>query len=81
MQDFVKLFRAEDVGQVLVMKDSDDEGPNVTISFQAKDIGMAALKLGFKDTDEGWAKRDRAFELFTEDQALDAARKNAAMFA
>lgn len=72
--DFAKLYRAEDVGQVLIVLDDGEDGPEVSISFHPKGLGVCALKLRFKDTDEGNELAEKAFSGMTEEKALGMVR-------
>lgn len=73
--DFAKLFRADDTGQVLVVLDEGDEGPEIQISFKPKGLGVCCMKLKFNDSDEGWQKAEHAFSKIDSDAALGLARK------
>ena len=75
MDDFAKLFRNEEVGQVLVMLDTGDEGPEVQFHLKPKGLGVCVIKLGFPDTDDGWEMAEEAFSKVTEEKALGIARK------
>lgn len=77
--DFAKLFRADDTGQVLVVLDEGDEGPEIRISFKPKGLGVCSLKIGFKDTDAGWERAEATFrDKVDEGFALDTVRKSLA---
>lgn len=52
MNDFAKLYRADDIGQVLVMLESGDEGPELAIKFKPAGLGVCAVKLGFPDSED-----------------------------
>ncbi len=71
MEDFCKLYETE-YGQILVIKDtsSDDYVPEIQVHFILEDEGQVSNNLKFADTDEGWDKRDKAFEEFTVETAL-----------
>lgn len=75
MQDFAKLYCADDTGQVLATVESGDEGPELHISFKIRGMGRCTVKLGFPDTDEGWDLADKALRELTEEQALALARE------
>lgn len=75
MSDFAKLYRAEDIGQVLVMLDSGDEGPEIGFHFKPAGLGVCAVKLGFPDTEDGWKLAEQALEKVTEEFALETVRK------
>lgn len=73
--DFAKLFRADDTGQVLVVLDEGDEGPEIAISFKPEGLGVCSVKLNFKDSDEGWQKAEHEFSKIDSDAALGLVRK------
>jgi len=75
MGDFAKLYHAEDVGQVLVLIDSGENGPEVRISFKPDGLGICTIKLNFKDTDEGWDKAEKAFKQIDEKGAILAVKE------
>lgn len=64
---FAKLFHFEDIGQVLVKRDSNDDGPEVRFYFQPEGLGICSVALNFKGSDaeqadaadEGFALTDR----------------------
>lgn len=74
-EDFAKLFRADDTGQVLVVLDEGDEGPEIAISFKPDGLGVCSMKLNFKDSDEGWQAAEAAFSKIDSDAALGIVRK------
>lgn len=77
--DFAKLFRADDTGQVLVVLDEGDEGPEIRISFKPNGFGVCSMKLSFKDSDAGWEKAETTFrDKVDEEFALSTARKTMA---
>lgn len=77
--DFAKLFRADDTGQVLVVLDEGDEGPEIQISFKPKGLGVCCMKLGFKDSDSGWERAEATFrDKVDEEFALSTVRKSLA---
>lgn len=77
--DFAKLFRADDTGQVLVVLDEGDEGPEIKISFKPKGLGVCCMKLGFKDTDAGWEMAESTLrDKVDEELALSTVRKSLA---
>jgi len=74
-KNFAALYHADDIGQVLVMIDSGDEGPEIRFSFKPEGLGVCSVKLGFPDTDGGWELAEHAFSEVTEEQALAIARQ------
>ncbi|EKF8202512.1 hypothetical protein PBR95_000485 [Pseudomonas aeruginosa] len=43
MKQFAKLFEFEDLGQVLVMLDRGDDGPEVRLYFKPKGLGVCSV--------------------------------------
>lgn len=77
--DFAKLFRADDTGQVLVVLDEGDEGPEIQISFKPNGLGVCCMKLGFKDSDSGRERAEATFrDKVDEEFALSTVRKSLA---
>lgn len=71
---FARLF-VVDGQQVLVMLDANsDDKPSVCISTQAA-LGVGAMHLSFGDDDKGHDMRDKAFDVFTQEQAEYCARQ------
>jgi hypothetical protein len=58
--DFAKIFRTEETGQILVVIDEGDAGPEVKFSFVPVGLGVCSLAVKF-DGDTAW---DSAQELF-----------------
>ena len=75
MQDFAKLYCADDTGQVLATVESGDEGPELHISFKIRGMGRCTVKLGFPDSDHGCELADKALRELSEEQALALARE------
>lgn len=81
MKDFAKLFRFDDIGQVLVTLDEaegdDVSGPEIKISFIPKGFGVSAVKLANfgTDKDEAWNKAEKAFDTIDEAFAYKTAKR------
>lgn len=73
MEEFAKLFKFEDIGQVLVKLDDGDDGPEVRFYFMPKGLGVCAVAMTFKADAEGdqWDKAERAFAMVDETKARD----------
>ncbi len=71
---FVKLFESAQYGQLLVVKDTTDEGePQVTYSWEPPGYGVCHSRIIEPDTDEGHAKIDALFaETTIEDAEVKA---------
>lgn len=71
MKDFAKVFRADDIGQVLVTQGKDDDGdPALTFEADTK-RGRISVSLGYESTEVA----QKAFELVDEEIALEAVRE------
>lgn len=69
--DFAKLFKFDDIGQVLVKVDDGEDGAEVRVYFQPKGLGVCSTAFTFKadeDEDEN-DKADKAFERIDEAKA------------
>ena len=69
---FAKLFETE-VGQILVKKDSGDEGAQVTVYFEPENLGVCNMSFNWCEDDEDvqWEKCDKAFDMMTKDKCTD----------
>ena len=65
--DFAKLFRADDGGQVLVCKESDKEGRPEIFIISVFDGRMAKIKIGYENTNEGLANFESVFSGISQD--------------
>lgn len=62
MKDFAKLYRIEEFGQVLVTKETNEDGaPEVSLKFSPPGLGVCKTAYCFDDSESGW---DAAEELF-----------------
>lgn len=52
MARFAKLFEFDDIGQVLVMNDTGDEGPEVRFYFQPAGLGVCSVAINFNGSDD-----------------------------
>jgi len=60
---FAKLFDSAEHGQILVKADTDTNcKPEIRFYFEPKDYGVCSMALTYTDTDDGFDKRDSAFE-------------------
>ena len=48
--DFAKLFKFDDIGQVLVKIDEEENGVEVRVYFQPKGLGVCSTAFNFKPT-------------------------------
>ena len=74
MTDFAKLYRNDEYGQILVMKDTDDEGNPCIYFFVEKNEILCRIGANFDDTNEGWEKRDEGFESIDEGKAIESVK-------
>lgn len=73
MEEFAKLFKFEDIGQVLVKLDDGDDCPEVRFYFMPKGLGVCSVAVSFKaDNEDGeWEKAEKAFAMVDEAKARD----------
>lgn len=69
--DFAKLFRFDDVGQVLIKLDDGEDGPEVRVYFRPKGLGVCSTAFTFKpdEHEDENDKADKAFEMIDENKA------------
>lgn len=71
---FAKLFET-DVGQILVKKDSGEDGPEVRFYFQPEGLGVCSVAFnGFGDDENGWDAADMTFETIDAQDAVNIVR-------
>lgn len=63
MKQFAKLFEFEDLGQVLVMLDRGDDGPEVRLYFKPDGLGVCSVACSNfpGDEDEQWDHAEKEF--------------------
>lgn len=63
MKQFAKLFEFEDLGQVLVMLDCGDDGPEVRLYFKPDGLGVCSVACSNfpGDEDEQWDHAEKGF--------------------
>ncbi|HBO5663998.1 TPA: hypothetical protein L4592_005984 [Pseudomonas aeruginosa] len=63
MKQFAKLFEFEDLGQVLVMLDRGDDGPEVRLYFKPDGFGVCSVACSNfpGDEDEQWDYAEKGF--------------------
>ncbi|MCK1825986.1 hypothetical protein MX655_10575 [Pseudomonas aeruginosa] len=63
MKQFAKLFEFEDLGQVLVMLDRGDDGPEVRLYFKPDGLGVCSVACSNfpGDEDEQWDYAEKGF--------------------
>lgn len=68
---FAKLFQLADYGQVLVKRDSNDEGrPEVRTYFHPDNYGICSFAISFDDTESGAEAADRVFAGIDEEKTM-----------
>ncbi|EPZ0818876.1 hypothetical protein ACXJPO_000186 [Pseudomonas aeruginosa] len=67
MKQFAKLFEFEDLGQVLVMLDRGDDGPEVRLYFKPDGLGVCSVACSNfpGDEDEQWDYAERGSPRWT----------------
>lgn len=71
-KDFAKIFKSK-YGQVLVVLDEGENGPEIEFSVKCPGYGICTLALKFQDSVEGWVKAENALISIDEAQALGVA--------
>ena len=72
MADFAKLFHFDEIGQVLVKRDTDENGdPEVRLYFEPEGFGICSTAFGFEadETEDESAKAKRAFDMVDQERA------------
>ena len=69
-EQFAKIFEQSDIGQMLVMIDAGDEGPEIQFDFVLDGLGVCKIALKFSDTDSGWDEAEIAFKEMTLETAV-----------
>ena len=73
MDKFAKLYEHETIGQILVMKTTnDDENPALKVIIGVEGVEVSAGP-GYKDSDDGWDALDAAFDKVDEEFAVSFA--------
>ena len=74
---FCKVFNTEDLGQIMVMKDTGDNGPEVTVYFQPENMNVCSMSTYWKNdhADVQWQKCNSTFEMMTKERCIDSVRK------
>lgn len=63
MKGFAKLYNTAELGQIMVMVDSNYEGkPEVKTYFTTDNMGVCSTALEFKDDDDGWESARKLFD-------------------
>jgi hypothetical protein len=80
MSKFAKLFEVDEIGQILVMQDTNGEGsPAVKVFFEPPNLGVCCISLAFSDDDSGWDKCDKTFSRMDQDMAVEAVKSQLGM--
>lgn len=74
MSDFAKVFQHPEIGQVLLLRQNGDTGPEVRVMIDADGINISAA-IGFKDSEEGEALQRKAFDKADESFAFRIAEE------
>ncbi|RQC61849.1 hypothetical protein [Pseudomonas aeruginosa] len=73
MKQFAKLFEFEDLGQVLVMLDRGDDGPEVRLYFKSDGLGVCSVACSNfpGDEDEQWDYAEKGLATLEPEEAHD----------
>lgn len=67
---FAKLFESEKYGQILVKKDTNDDGdPELRFYFSTPHTGVCSVAMVFPDTEDGHDGAEKGLEITTLDSA------------
>lgn len=61
MDKFCKLYETSELGQVVVLLDTEDGMPAVQFLFKPAGLGVCKQALKFPDTEEGWDNAEAVF--------------------
>lgn len=63
MTKFSKTYEYNDIGQVVLIKDTNDEGELVVnMFFVPPGFGTCSIALGWEDTEKGYKLREKCFD-------------------
>lgn len=68
-QKFCKIFETEEYGQIVALRESGNEGPEMRIYFRPSGLGTCHARFGFTDDEAGEDKADAALANLTEEAA------------
>ena len=81
--DFVKLYKTEKYGQILVVIDEGEKGPEVRFSFVPDGLGVCQQAIQFDGkegtSDSAWDSAIEFFDLIDEEKAAEFIRPVAEM--
>jgi hypothetical protein len=70
--DFAKVFKTGDVGQILVVIDDGEKGPEVQFSFVPDGLGVCRQAIQFDgDIDTAWDSAQELFDSVDEARAVE----------
>lgn len=74
---FAKLYEDEEIGQILITKETvevnEEECPGMRLQMSSDGLRFG-IELPYPNTEEGYNARDKVFEEFTEERAVDTAK-------
>lgn len=87
-EPFAHLHTYTDIGQVVVLKQSADEGGHPEIRLfvnpPSEELGVCSLALGFEpeegDESEGWDRCDKAFDTMADPMRVHALLERSPLF-
>lgn len=72
MPDFAKLFNTEKYGQILVLKEvNEDEKPSIKVYFNPPGLGLCNLSIVFGDSEDGWENWEKSLDAIDEETAIN----------
>ena len=67
METFCKTFENKDYGQLVAMRQTNEEGaPEIRIFVEPPDLDVCSVAYSYPDTDKGWDDRNKLFDNITE---------------
>lgn len=77
MKRFAMLVEDAEIGQVCVMQQRGDDGPEIAVYFnpEVDGLGICRTAIGFSDDEAGEQKAALAFEKFDDEAAVSIARR------
>lgn len=73
MDKFAKLFDTDIYGQILVVIDEGDEGPEVRFSFTPAGLGVCSQAIKYsQESEDGWNNAQNFFDSIDETIAIES---------
>lgn len=73
MDKFAKLFEFDDIGQVVCLLTTGDNGPEILVHFQPEGLGVCTQRFSYEDGDEDeqWERADSGFALLDRERVYE----------